>query len=463
MMERLFLFRSALRKLRNNGGKMDADIRFYLGIACVLLLAGAALFLWDAFGRARTRRLIAFLPTSKAKGVFIGLVELSGTAESERGAGMNAPMSGRPCVYVKTKIEEKRIETRTTKNSDGESVTKTEAVWKTLAESESRTPFYLRDETGAVRVDPKGAEIVAEKFVEETLDRSAPEYFKWAGGRSELPNSCGIRRFTEVGVPLGSAVYVLGKSRVRKDVVAVEIAKDETEPTFLIVAGTEEKARKDASFSEKLALTAAFLCAVGFGACVPGLWNAERSAIGIGAAIGGGVCVALWILRAGLDYVNSFVEFKRRVEQAKSNIDIELKRRADLIPALVEATRAAGEHEKNVQETLAALRSQEAILRVDDAENGGAVATAPRLLALVENAPELKADAAFASLRQGVVDAEDRIALAREYYNNIAENYETRRQTFPHSLVAALWRLPAAKFFATEGFEPKTVDVELEA
>ena len=447
---------------------MDADIRFYLGIACLLLLAGAAIFLWDAFGRARTRRLIAFLPTSKAKGVFIGLVELSGTAECERGEGTVAPMSGRSCVYVKTKIEEKRIETRTTKNSDGESVTKTEAVWKTLSENESRAPFYLRDETGAVRVDPKGAEIVAEKFVEETLDRSAPEYFKWADGRSELPNSCGIRRFTEVGVPLSSAVYVLGKSRVRKDVVAVEIAKDETEPTFLIVCGDEEKARKDANFSEKLALAAAFFCAVGFGACLPGVWGAERTAIGFGALWGGGVCVALWILRAGLDYVNSFVEFKRRVDQAKSNIDVELKRRADLIPALADAVKLTARHERDVQETLAALRSQETILRVDVVSTNGATsgtaeatALAPRLLALVEGAPELGADKNFANLRQGVVDAEDRIALAREYYNNITENYETRRRTFPHSLVAALWRLPEAKFFEAKGFEAKTVDVDL--
>lgn len=164
---------------------MDADIRFYLGFACLLLLAGAAIFLWDAFGRARTRRLIAFLPTSKAKGVFVGLVELSGTAECERGESIVAPMSGRPCVYVKTKIEEKRIETRTTKNSDGESVTKTETVWKTLSEKERQAPFYLRDETGVVRVDPKGAEIVAEKFVEETLDRSAPGI---SSGRADVPN-----------------------------------------------------------------------------------------------------------------------------------------------------------------------------------------------------------------------------------------------------------------------------------
>ncbi len=441
------------------------DMRFYLLFACVLLLAGAAIFLWDAFGRARTRRLIAFLPTSKAKGVFVGLVELSGTAESERGESIVAPMSGRLCVYVKTKVEERRTETYTTENSKGERETKTRTVWKTLAEDERRAPFYLRDETGAVRVDPKGAEIVAEKFVEETLDRSAPEYFEWASGRSELPDSCGTRRFTEVGIPLSADVYVLGKSRVRKDAVAVEIAKDETEPTFLIVAGTEEKARKDANFSEKLALAAAFLCAVGFGACLPGVWGAERSAIGFGALWGGGVCVALWILRAGLDYVNSFVEFKRRVDQAKSNIDVELKRRADLIPALADAVKLTARHERDVQEALAALRSQETILRVDAASRNGAnetIALAPRLLALGEGAPELGADKNFTNLRQGVVDAEDRIALAREYYNNIAENYETRRQTFPHSLVAALWRLPKARFFEAEGFEAKTVDVDLE-
>ena len=84
-------------------------------------------------------------------------------------------------------------------------------------------------------------------------------------------------------------------------------------------------------------------------------------------------------------------------------------------------------------------------------------------MALVESVPELGADKAFAKLRQGVVDAEDRIALAREYYNNIAENYETRRQTFPHSLVAALWRLPEAKFFEAEGFEAKTVELDWES
>jgi hypothetical protein len=262
---------------------------------------------------------------------------------------------------------------------------------------------------------------------------------------------------------LGSALYVLGKARIRKDVVAAEIAKDETESTFLIVAGNEEKARKGANYEEKLALGLAFAFAVGFGACLPGVWGAERSAIGFGALWGGGVCVALWASRALLAYVNSFVEFRRFVDRAKSNIDVELKRRADLLPALVEATRAAGEHEKNVQETLAALRSQQTILRVDGAQDGGAVATAPRLLALLESVPELGADKNFANLRQGVVDAEDRIALAREYYNNIAENYETRRQTFPHSLVAALWRLPKAKLFEAEGFEAKTVDVDLDA
>ena len=141
---------------------------------------------------------------------------------------------------------------------------------------------------------------------------------------------------------------------------------------------------------------------------------------------------------------------------------MELKRRADLLPALADATKGLARYEKDVQETLATLRRQEAILRVDEAQDGGASATAPRLLALVESVPELGADKAFAKLRQGVVDAEDRIALAREYYNNIAENYETRRQTFPHSLVAALWRLPEAKFFNAEGFEAKTVDVDLE-
>ncbi len=423
---------------------------------------GVALGFPRAFKALRTRRLIENLPTSKAKGVFIGLVELKGTAECEVGAAIVAPMSGRSCVYVASSVEEERLETyRTTQN--GRRVTRTRRVWRTISSNALQTPFYLRDETGAVRVDPNGADVESELLLDQTLTRARPEFYSWAGGAREAFNSCGRRRFKEVGIPLHSDVYVLGRSRLRTDAVAAEIAADSEERTFLI-AQTEKSARNNQSFLEKCCWVWAYLgcvAIVGGATYVLGTSGEPNAA---GAILGGSaVFAAIWSAGVGVATANSLVDLRRRVDQAKANVDVELKRRADLIPALASAAKCLARYEREWRAMLATLRKQRKIVRVDGAEAFVPSALASRLLAAREKYPELRSNQAFAYLQRQMNDAEERVALAREYYNNIAENYETRRQTAPCCYVASFLKLPEAKFFAAEGFEAKTVDVDFEA
>ncbi len=431
-----------------------AGILFFCALGVVLGFPGA-------FRSLRTRRLIENLPTAKAKGVFIGLVELKGTAECEVGAAIIAPMSRRPCVYVATSVEEERLEKYRTKRN-GRSVTRTRRVWRTIASNSQRTLFYLRDETGAVRVDPNGANVETELLLCRTLNRSQPEFFDWAGGAREAINSCGRRRFREVGVPLHSDVYVLGRARVRTDVVAAEIAADPDEPTFLI-AKTEKNARNNQDFLEKCCLVWAYLGCVVVAGLATCAWEENGEPNAALAILGGSaVFAAVWGAGSIVALANSLVDLRRRVDQAKSNVDVELKRRSDLIPTLASAAKCLARYEREWRAMLATLRTQRAVVRVDGAEAFGPSALASRLFAVGEKYPELGADKTFAYLRRGVVDAEERIALAREYYNNIATNYETRRQTVPFCYVASFLKLPEAKFFAAEGFEAKTVDVDLE-
>lgn len=409
------------------------------------------------FRALRARFLGVWLPTVKAKAVFIGLVELNGTAECEIGAAIKAPMSGRSCVYLETFIEEERLE---------EIGNKTKRVWRLIRDDKELIYFYLRDETGTVRINARGAEMTKERLYDRTFDRSQPEFSKLAGGVPEAPNSCGRRRFVEIGLPLHSNIYVWGRARVRTDAAAAEIAADPEKEPFFRISKSETGVRKRGKEQEKSLGAATWLCCLGVFGFPMALVAAnilKSQALGVGIIAMGGVYVPIWTVGATITIANALIELRRRVDQAKANVDVELKRRADLMPALAKAAREAARHERAVLEMSTILRSQQAILRIDDAETGKASALAPRLLAVGEKYPELGANKTFAYLQQGVVDAEERVALAREFYNSIAESYETRRKTFPYSLIAALWRLPEAKFFAAEGFEAKTVDVELEA
>ena len=202
------------------------------------------LFLWGSMRLRRKRRLIDDLPTAKTQGVFIGLVELKGTAEIA--APITAYLSGQRCVHYAYHVDEhwSRTVTETYTDKDGNTQTRTkqESGWKTVASGGQTEDFYLQDDTGTVLVRPAGAKLESTGFFDETCDRLNPLYYS-KGPMQWIADSDHRRRFVETGIALHAPLYLVGQARERADVVAPEIAADKEAPMFLISTRTEEKVR----------------------------------------------------------------------------------------------------------------------------------------------------------------------------------------------------------------------------
>ena len=134
------------------------DFPSYLPLIGALL---GLLTLWGAFRAGRRRRLVENLPTSKTTGVFIGLVELKGTAESAN--PLTSFLAEQPCVDYQWSVEEhwSRTVTETHTDSDGKSHTEThtESGWTTVASGGEMIPFYLQDDCGVILIRPEGAKL----------------------------------------------------------------------------------------------------------------------------------------------------------------------------------------------------------------------------------------------------------------------------------------------------------------
>jgi LemA protein len=160
---------------------------------------------------------------------------------------------------------------------------------------------------------------------------------------------------------------------------------------------------------------------------------------------------------------NGLVRWRNIVKNAWHQIDVQLKRRYDLIPNLVECVRGYAAHEKEIFETVARARnaalSAKSVGDVAAAENLMASAM-KSLLAVVENYPQLKADANFKSLMEELVSTENKVAFARQYYNDSVQHYNTRVQTIPTSIVAGMCRFAEAEYFEAAEFEKEVVKVK---
>ena len=156
---------------------------------------------------------------------------------------------------------------------------------------------------------------------------------------------------------------------------------------------------------------------------------------------------------------NGLVDTREQVTAAQANVETYLQRRADLIPNLVNTVKGYASHEEEVYTALAdaraALVGANTVDEMNEA-NAALDSALSRLLVVVENYPELKADSQFINLQDELAGSENRIAQARKDYNEIAQNYNTRIQKFPTVILANLFGFDAAEYFeATE--ESQTV------
>ena len=165
-----------------------------------------------------------------------------------------------------------------------------------------------------------------------------------------------------------------------------------------------------------------------------------------------GVIVLLVIVFLISSY-NSLVKLKNRVEEAWSDITVQLKRRTDLIPNLVNSVKGYAAHEQGVFEKVTEARSAimnaQGVAETVQAENmlEGALKS---LFAVAEAYPDLKANQNFLQLQQELVDTEDKIQASRRFYNGGVRDLNTKIQTFPVNLIAGMFNFQSKEFFEVE-------------
>lgn len=171
-------------------------------------------------------------------------------------------------------------------------------------------------------------------------------------------------------------------------------------------------------------------------------------AVTTGGWIAIGAVVLVVLILIGL--YNGLVQARNRVRNAFSQIDVQLRRRYDLIPNLVETVKGYAAHERETLEKVVQARQQAIDVRgvANQAAAENMLSDALRqLFALSESYPDLKANQNFAGLQEELTSTENKIGFARQHYNNTVENYNTRIQSFPAVLVAGMLGFAEEEFF----------------
>ncbi len=168
--------------------------------------------------------------------------------------------------------------------------------------------------------------------------------------------------------------------------------------------------------------------------------------------------VVLWVITA----YNRLIALKNQVANGWKQIDVQLKRRHDLIPNLVSAVKGAMDFEKNTLEAVISARNKAVsasgggVAQVARAE-GELTQALGRLFALAENYPQLKATANIQQLQEELTSTENKVGFARQLYNDVATSYNTAQQQFPTNLVAGLAQAAPADLWEIEDAAERAV------
>lgn len=160
---------------------------------------------------------------------------------------------------------------------------------------------------------------------------------------------------------------------------------------------------------------------------------------------------------------NRLVVKRMRVNNGWAQIDVQLKRRYDLIPNLVETVKGYAAHEKQVLEKVTELRSRAmgATSPKEAAEaNNMLTATLKTLFAVAENYPQLKANENFLKLQEELTATENKIAFSRQFYNDVVMDYNATIQKFPQNIVASMFNFKSREFFEAPAEEREAVKVK---
>lgn len=163
--------------------------------------------------------------------------------------------------------------------------------------------------------------------------------------------------------------------------------------------------------------------------------------------------IIILIILAIIAMYNSLVRLKLRVDEAWSDIDVQLKRRYDLIPNLIETVKGYAAHEKETLDAVVQARNQamQAGSAADKAQAENALSqTLKSIFALAESYPNLKANDNFLELQRELTDTENKIQAARRFYNGNVRDFNTKLQVFPTNIMAGMIGFKDREFFGLE-------------
>lgn len=175
------------------------------------------------------------------------------------------------------------------------------------------------------------------------------------------------------------------------------------------------------------------------------------------------IVVLVLIILSIISTYNELVRLRNKVKDQWSQIDVQLKRRCDLIPNLVETVKGYAKHEKGTLE--AVIKARNTFLTAkspeDEMKASKEITTAlNKLFALAEAYPDLKANENFISLQNTLSETEDKISYARQFYNDNVMNYKNKIEMFPSNIVAGIFNFKPEPFFEATEEERKNVEVK---
>ena len=417
-----------------------------MAFALIPIFISLALLLWWR-SVVLFKRTVEDVPTSKVKGVFYGLNEVKGSVKSDE--PLQTYLTERPSVWYEWKISEHWKKTETYRDKDGNRKTRTKSGWRTVDSGGSYKSFFLKDETGELLVEPEGAKIDAPSTLSCTCRPSDPLYYG-KGPDGAIANSTYRRKFSEHSLTPGDDLYVLGPAKLREEVAQPMIGQSKEARYFFISTKSEAQIIRSkniwAFFIVLFSFVAALAAPVVAILIETGLEPQEVFVQYPEWVVFSGL---VFLAVAGLFYLsllyNGLVRVRNRLTHALGLIEIQLKRRHDLIPRLLKCVKGISEYEREVQELVASVRSsagnrtgREAGEMGEEINQGADMVSG--LFALSEKYPNLSADQNYAFFMNGLADTEDRIALARAFYNDSLLALQDRLLTFPDVMVAKWFR-----------------------
>lgn len=375
----------------------------------VLGVLGFIGFTYIGFRYAKLKRMIENIPTSQAKGVSFGLAEVKGEVETYFGESLSGPLNGVPCVWYRYLVEERR---GTGKN----------ARWITISDDTQFQRFYCADRSGKIAINPDKAEIIT---------------------RHKKVKREGAWRYSQWVLKPKDTLYALGSADIdpiSHDTLILEKPENNRYSDMFILSNYSEK-----DLMIKKATGAIFALACAFS----GMFAAAIFLMGMNGQFSptdylfsaslapSFLCFFMLVL-----HYNDLLFLGFRADRNWANIQVSLKKRADLLPQIEQVLRGYQVHESNLLESITRQRNllsqQSTTTSVSDVahylEYEANFISALKLTA--EAYPDLKAQLLSASLMRAMTDLENEIALMREGFNDAVMIYNTRIETFPDLLLA---------------------------